>query len=98
MKTINVNARSKALNKLLKIAQRNNVLLKTSDGEQFILTRATDWRSFSVNYQGDNFDKEIEAARRNKKLMKFLEKRGKKAKAKKGIPLREVKQQAGLDR
>ena len=68
MKTIHVSMRSKTLNGLLRQARRNNLILRTTNGLEFILA------------QVDDFDREIELTRKNKKLMEFLDKRGKETK------------------
>jgi hypothetical protein len=81
MKSVSVSSRSKAINELLKQAQAANILLRSSNGEQFILARISDVQSFYVGSSND-FAEEVKATRANKKLMKFLDERG--AKAKKG--------------
>jgi hypothetical protein len=68
MKTIYISPRSKTLNALFKQAKRNNLILRTADGFEFILAEIND------------FDREIELTRKNKKLMEFLEKRAKQTK------------------
>lgn len=77
MKTITT--RSKALNDLLKQARTSNVLVRSSDGEQFILARISDVQAFYVGDSTD-FAEEIKTTRANKKLMKFLDERRTKAK------------------
>ena len=57
------------------------MILRSPDGDEFILAEI------------DDFDREIELTRRNKKLMKFLDKRGKQTKTLKAA---EVRQQLGL--
>ena len=44
----------------------------------------------------DDLGEEIEAARKNKSLMQFLDERGTKAKQGAGIPISEVRRQLGL--
>ncbi len=68
MKTIHVSPRSKTLNALLRQARRGNLILRTADGLEFILAEI------------DDFNREIELTRKNKKLMEFLEKRAKQTK------------------
>lgn len=68
MKTIRVSPRSKALNALIQQAKRDNIILRTADGLEFILAEV------------DDFDREIELTRKNKKLMEFLDKRAKQTK------------------
>lgn len=65
MKTVHVSPRSRTLNELLQKAKRGNLILRAADGVEFILAEI------------DNFDREIELTRKNKKLMAFLEKRAK---------------------
>ena len=76
MKTIPVSPRSKSINALLQQAKNKNVILRTTDGREFILAEVND------------FDREIELTRRNKKLMKFLEKRARETKT---IPAAEAR-------
>ena len=66
MKTIHVSPRSKTLNALIRQAKRDNLILRTADGLEFILAEV------------DDFDCELELTRKNKKLMEFLDKRAKK--------------------
>lgn len=68
MKTIPVSPRSKSINALLKQAKNSNIILKTTDGREFILAEIND------------FDREFELTRKNKKLMKFLDKRARETK------------------
>jgi len=95
MKTVIVSARSKTLNELLKMARRTDLILQSVDGTQFVLARVRDSLAFYVG-NSDDFDTEIAATRKNRKLMKFLNKRVTKAKAGRGIPLAEVRRQLGL--
>jgi hypothetical protein len=84
MKTIIVPKRSRAVNALLEQARNEDVLVQAEDGTQFLLSPV------------DDFAREIEAQRRNKKLMAFLDKRFREARQEKGIPLEEVERQLGL--
>ncbi len=65
MKTITVSTRAKSLNALLKQARRGGLILRSPDGREFIVAEI------------DDFNREIELARKNKKLMKLLDERGK---------------------
>ncbi len=65
MKTIHISTRSKLLNRLLQQAKRGNLILRTASGLEFILAEVND------------FDREIELTRENKKLMDLLDKRAK---------------------
>jgi hypothetical protein len=92
MRTINVSGRSKALNDLLKLARKGDLILESNDGSRFFVTRIKNARSFQIDYDGDDFGEEVEAARQNKELMKFLDKRGK-HKPGTGIPLKKVREE-----
>lgn len=95
MKIITVSGRSKILNELLKMAHRTDLILQSADGTKFVLARVRDSLAFYVG-DGDDFDTEIAATRKNRKLMKFLDRRGAKGKTRTGTPLAEVKRQLGL--
>lgn len=92
MKTINISGRSKAVNELLKLARKGDLILESSDGSRYFVTRIKNARSFQVDYNGDNFEEEIKATRKNKELMKFLDKRGK-HKPGAGIPLKKIREE-----
>ena len=81
MKTIKVARQSRTLIALLKRARRENVILRSPDGEEFVLAET------------DDFSREIELTRENKQLMKLLESR---AKQKETISLEEAKRQLNL--
>ena len=81
MKTIAVSKSAKSINELLKRARRESVIVRSADGTEFILAEI------------DDFNREIELTRQNKKLMKFLERRARQTKT---IPLDEVKVQLGI--
>lgn len=95
MKAVSVSARSKTLNDLLKQARRRALILKLPSGEEFVLARLSEERSFFVG-DGDDFDVEIEMTRKNKAFMKFLDERGAEAKKKKGIPSEQVRRNLGI--
>jgi hypothetical protein len=95
MKTITISTESKTLNDLFKKARRANVLLRSESGEQFVLAKVSSAQSFYVG-DSDDFDEEIKMTRANKKLMKFLDKRGEQAKRGKLIPISEVEKRLGL--
>ena len=82
MRTVNVSAKEKTINSLLRKAQRGALILRSPEGEEFILAEISD------------FNREIELTRQNKTLMKLLDARGKQTKTFK-VP--EVKKQIGLD-
>jgi hypothetical protein len=81
MKTIDVPKRAQALNKVLRQARRENLILRTADGAEFVVAEI------------DDFDREIELTRENKQLMKFLDAR---ARDPKRIPIDQVKRCLGL--
>ena len=67
MTTRTVSPRERALSALLKRAQRGGLILRSPEGREFILAEI------------DDFDREIELTRKNKRLMRFLEQRAKQA-------------------
>ena len=91
MKTVSVSQRSKVLRELLRLAQTTDVIVQSSDGSQFFLTRITNADTFYISKGEDDFDAEIAATRKNTRLMKFLDKRGEKAQGRNGTPLAEAK-------
>jgi hypothetical protein len=82
MKTLKVSTKAKTINSLLKKAQRGGLILRSSEGQEFILA------------QIDDFKREIELTRQSKALMKLLDSRAKQTKTFKAS---EVKKQLGLD-
>lgn len=54
---------SSTLSELLDLAREENVILKTPEGQEFILAEV------------DDFESEIEATRQNRELTEFLEQR-----------------------
>lgn len=64
MRTVIVSSRSRTLKALLKQALQGNLILRTVDGHEFILAEI------------DDFEREIELTRKNKKLMRLLDRRG----------------------
>jgi len=82
MKTIKVSKQSKTLIALLKRARRENVILRSPEGEEFVLAEI------------DDFNREIELTRANRQLMKLLESR---AKQKATISMEEARRQLNLD-
>ena len=81
MKTIKVSRQARSVNALLQRARRENVILRSADGNEFILAEL------------DDFSREIELARQNKPLMKLLASR---ARRKATISLEEAKQQLDI--
>ena len=82
MRTVTVSSRSRRLNTLLKQARKENIILRDADGAEFILAEI------------DDFSREIELTRQNKKLMKYLEGRAKQTKT---VPLTKAKAELGLN-
>ena len=69
------------INEILDSAAMENIILKVSDGREFVLAEV------------ESFDKEIELTRQNEELMNFLDQRSKDEKT---YMLEEVKQQLGI--
>ncbi len=63
MRTITISRRSRSVHALLRRARKENVLLRSPEGEEFILAEVGD------------FNREIELARQNRALMRFLDAR-----------------------
>lgn len=85
MKTVAVTNRSREMRKLLELAKKQDVVVRTSDGDEFVLSLI------------DDFDVELALQRKNKKLMAFLDKRLREGRRQEGIPLDEVKRRLGLN-
>ena len=81
MKTVVISTRSTTLNALLKQAQRGGLILRSPEGREFVLAEI------------DDFDREIELTRKNKRLMKLLDERGKQTKT---YTTAEVRSELGL--
>ena len=82
MRTVNVSARENTINSLLRRAQRGGLILRSSEGQEFILAEISD------------FNREIELTRQNKALMRLLGARGKQTNT---VKTAELKTQLGLD-
>jgi len=82
MKKINIPTQSTTVTSLLKKAQRGGLILRSPDGQEFILAEI------------DDFNREIELTRHNKALMKLLDSRGKQTRT---VKTADVKKQLGLD-
>ena len=83
MKTIKVSKQAKGINNLLKQARKENLIVQSPDGSEFILAEI------------DDFNREIELTRQNKKLMKALERRAKQTRT---ISLEEAKAELELSK
>ena len=81
MKTVTVSTRTRTLVALLKRAKRGGLILRSPDGHEFILAEI------------DDFDREIDLTRQNKKLMKLLDERGKQTET---LKVAQVREQLGL--
>jgi hypothetical protein len=81
MRTIAIPAQAAEVNALLEQASHEDVLVRTADGAQYMVTAV------------DDFDEEIVRTRRNAKLMALLDDRASQTKT---VPLDEVKRQLGL--
>ena len=82
MKIIDVPNESTDIRAILEQARREDLIVRSSDGSEFLLTAV------------DEFDRELGLTRRNEKLMDFLEQRARQTQT---VPLDEVKRQLGLD-
>ncbi len=71
---------------LLKLAQQNNIIIKTSKGKLFILAQ--------ISEDNEDFDKEVELHRSSKGLMDILNERSKNKGAKTSIS--EMRKEFGL--
>ena len=81
MKTITISRRARSVHALLKRARLENVILRSPEGEEFILAEV------------DDFNREIELARQNRALMKFLDARARQTET---VSLEEAKTVLGL--
>jgi hypothetical protein len=69
------------INEILDFAGRENIVLRVSDGREFVLAEL------------DSFDRELELTRQNEELMNFLDRRSEEEKT---YTLEEVKKQLGI--
>jgi hypothetical protein len=81
MKTMIISGRTKSLITLLKRAQRGGLILRSPDGHEFVLAEI------------DDFNREIQLTRKNKTLMRLLDKRAAQTKT---IGLDQVEMRLGL--
>lgn len=82
MKTLNISPRAKTINTLLRKARSGGLILRSSQGNEFVLAEI------------DDFDREVKLTRQNTALMKFLDRRGKRTKT---VNARGVRKQLGLE-
>lgn len=81
MKVVNLEKGAPTVKQLISLARKQNVLLRTADGQEFVLAEI------------DDFAQEVSSVRRNKGLMRLLARR---SKEKETYDLVEVKQRLGL--
>ncbi|MBI3741175.1 MAG: hypothetical protein HY257_05400 [Chloroflexi bacterium] len=84
MKAIQIPARSKILNNLLKKARRKEIILESAEGQHFVLASLEQWEGFEI--QDDDITM-------NKALMEHLAKR---RSGSKRIPIAKVRSELGL--
>jgi hypothetical protein len=82
MRRISVSRRARSINALLKQAREENIIVRDANGREFMLAEI------------DDFDREIELTRQNKKLMDFLDRRARQTAS---VPLAEARKQLGLN-
>ena len=82
MKTVTIEGGSEEIRALLEQAREEDVIVRLSDGSEFMLSAV------------DDFDHEIVRTRRNEKLMALLDERAAQTQT---ISLDEVKRQLGFD-
>ena len=82
MKMIKVTENSLNLEAILNLASKENILLETLEGREFVLAEIK------------NFDREVELTRQNQELMNFLDERSREQKT---LTLNQVRQQLGLE-
>ena len=85
MRTVSVSQRSRTVSRLLDIARKETLVLRTASGEEFVLAAV------------DEFDHELTLQRANKSLMEFLEGRFRQARSAKGIRLGEAVRRYAVD-
>jgi hypothetical protein len=81
MKTIDIPPQAVEVNAMLAQAREEDVLVRTADGEEYMLTAI------------DDFDEEIARTRRSARLMALLDERARQTET---VPLDEVKRRLGL--
>ncbi|MEK7249102.1 MAG: hypothetical protein AAB209_01635 [Bacteroidota bacterium] len=81
MKAVTIPKRAKSVHKLLERAKKGNLIVRSSEGDEFIIAEL------------DDFDREVELTRQNRALMRMLERRARKQAV---ASLQEVKTRYGL--
>jgi hypothetical protein len=82
MKTISIPPQAAEVNALLAEARQQDILVRTADGTEFMLTAI------------DDFDEEVVRTRRNDLLMALLDDRAKQTQT---VALADVKRQLGIE-
>jgi hypothetical protein len=82
MKEITISPTQAEIGSILECAREEDVLLRTADGSEFLLTAI------------DDFEREIARTRENKELMALLDERRKETPA---IPWEQAKRELGLE-
>ncbi len=82
MKVVDLEKNSPTIKQLISLARKQNVLLRTAEGQEFVLAEI------------DDFAQEVASVRRNKDLMRLLARR---SKEKETLSLEEVKQKLGIE-
>lgn len=86
MRTIVIPASAKRLNDLFKKARRKSLILKSHEGDRFILAPLEGWQAFEVG----------EDITQNKELMAFLAERKRNSRKGRTYSLEEVEAELGL--
>ena len=81
MRTLDVSTELPSVKELLELARDENLIIRTSEGREFILAEI------------DDFDRELELIRQNDELMEFLRLRSSEDKT---FTLSEVREKLGL--
>ena len=81
MRTLDISTELPSVKELLELASAENVILRTSEGREFILAEI------------DDFDRELELIRQNDELMEFLRLRSSEDKT---FTLTKVREKLGL--
>lgn len=78
MRTINLAKEHPVLEEIIKLAQKEPVLLLTSDGQEFVISEA------------DDFEQEVETLRRSRAFQRFLDER---SLSKSTVPLEDIEKE-----
>lgn len=94
MKIVTISENEEFLLNLLSAVQKEDVILQTPSGQQFVVFPLENWQGFEVG-DSDDFAREAENTTANRDLMAFLAAR---KSGQKRISLDEVKKNLGLDK